>query len=49
MNLMQPISEPILAFTIDYETAKIFCEKNHLPLQQFRRCAWNDIDVEVYM
>ena len=48
-NLMQPTSEPILAFTIDYETAKIFREKNHLPLQQFRRCAWNDIDVEVYM
>ncbi len=48
-NLMQPVSEPILTFTIDYETAKEFRKQNNMPVQQFRKCAWHDVDVEVYI
>lgn len=44
------ISEtPILNFKIDYETAKKFRQKCKLPIPQFRRSAWYDLEVEVYL
>ena len=38
----------ILTFTIDFETAKRYREANKLP-HQFRRAAWTDLTVEVYL
>jgi len=38
----------ILTFTIDFETAKRYREANKMP-HQFRRAAWTDLTVEVYL
>ena len=35
-------------FTIDFETAKRYREANKMP-HQFRRAAWTDLTVEVYL
>ena len=40
--------ERILTFTIDFETAKRYREANKMP-HQFRRAAWIDLTVEVYL
>ena len=40
--------ERILTFTIDFETAKRYREANKMPYQ-FRRAAWTDLTVEVYL
>ena len=40
--------KPILTFTIDFETAKRYREANKMPYQ-FRRAAWTDLTVEVYL
>ena len=46
---LMPVSEkPILTFTIDFETAKRYREANKMP-HQFRRAAWTDLTVEVYL
>ena len=43
-----PSEKPILTFTIDFETAKRYREANKMP-HQFRRAAWTDLTVEVYL
>ena len=40
--------ERILTFIIDFETAKHYREANKMP-HQFRRAAWTDLTVEVYL
>ncbi len=40
--------ERILTFTIDFEAAKRYREANKMP-HQFRRAAWTDLTVEVYL
>ena len=46
---LMPVSEkPILTFTINFETAKRYRESNKMP-HQFRRAAWTDLTVEVYL
>lgn len=47
-NLMEPENPPVLAFTIDFETARKFRYANGLPTQ-FRKRDWNDLTVEVYL
>lgn len=47
-DLMAVTDSPILAFTIDFETAKRYREANKMP-HQFRRAAWTDLTVEVYL
>ena len=47
-NLMAVSEKPILTFTIDFETAKRYREVNKMP-HQFRRAAWTDLTVEVYL
>ena len=47
-DLMAVTDSPILAFTIDFETAKRYREANKMP-HQFRRAAWTDLSVEVYL
>jgi len=47
-NLMVVSEKPILTFTIDFETAKRYREANKMP-HQFRRAAWTDLTVEVYL
>ena len=47
-DLMSVSEKPILTFTIDFETAKRYREANKLP-HQFRRAAWTDLTVEVYL
>ena len=47
-NLMAVSEKPILTFTIDFETAKRYREANKMP-HQFRRAAWTDLTVEVYL
>ena len=42
------VLESILTFTIDFETAKRYREANKMP-HQFRRAAWTDLTVEVYL
>ena len=39
---------PILSFVIDFEAAKKYRQANKMP-QQFRRAAWTDLRVEVYL
>lgn len=48
-DLMHPSSESILSFSIDYEAAKDSRAQSNLPVQQFRRCTWHNIKVEIYM
>jgi hypothetical protein len=45
---MTVTGKPILTFTIDFETAKRYREANKMP-HQFRRAAWTDLTVEVYL
>ena len=45
-NLLEPENTPVLAFTIDFETARKFRYANGLP-RQFRKRDWNDLIVEV--
>ena len=40
--------KPLLTFTIDFEAAKRYREANKMP-HQFRRAAWTDLTVEVYL
>ena len=47
-NLLEPENPPVLAFTIDFETARQFRYANGLPTQ-FRKRDWNDLVVEVYL
>ena len=47
-GLMAVSEKPILTFTIDFETAKRYWEANKMP-RQFRRAAWTDLTVEVYL
>ena len=47
-NLTAVSEKPILTFTIDFETAKRYREANKMP-HQFRRAAWTDLTVEVYL
>ena len=47
-NLLEPESPPILAFTIDFETAKQYRRMNKMPAQ-FRQKNWTDLVVEVYL
>ena len=47
-DLMTVTGKPILTFTIDFETAKRYREANKMP-HQFRRAAWTDLTVEVYL
>ena len=47
-NLLEPENPPVLAFTIDFETARKFRYANGLPTQ-FRKRDWNDLVVEVYL
>ena len=47
-NLLEPENPPVLAFTIDFETARKFRYANGLPTQ-FRKRDWNDLTVEVYL
>ena len=47
-NLMAVSEKPLLTFTIDFETAKRYREANKMP-HQFRRAAWTDLTVEVYV
>lgn len=47
-NLLEPENPPVLAFTIDFETARKFRYTNGLP-RQFRKRDWNDLIVEVYL
>ena len=47
-DLMAVTASPILTFTIDFETAKRYREANKMP-HQFRRAAWTDLTVEVYL
>ena len=47
-DLMAVSERPILTFTIDFETAKRYREANKMP-HQFRRAAWTDLTVEVYL
>ena len=47
-DLMAVTDSPILSFTIDFETAKRYREANKMP-HQFRRAAWTDLTVEVYL
>ena len=47
-NLLEPENPPVLAFTIDFETARKFRYANGLPTQ-FRKRDWNDLIVEVYL
>ena len=48
IDLMAVSEKPILTFTIDFETAKRYREANKMP-HQFRRAAWTDLTVEVYL
>ena len=47
-NLPLISEKPLLTFTIDFETAKRYREANKMP-HQFRRAAWTDLTVEVYL
>lgn len=47
-NLLEPENPPVLAFTIDFDTARKFRYANGLP-RQFRKRDWNDLIVEVYL
>ena len=47
-DLMAVSEKPILTFTIDFEAAKRYREANKMP-HQFRRVAWTDLTVEVYL
>ena len=47
-DLMAVSEKPILTFTIDFETAKRYRKANKMP-HQFRRAAWTDLTVEVYL
>ena len=47
-DLMAVTGKPVLTFTIDFETAKKYREANKMP-HQFRRAAWTDLTVEVYL
>ena len=47
-DLMAVSEKPILTFTIEFETAKRYREANKMP-HQFRRAAWTDLTVEVYL
>ena len=47
-DLMAVTGKPILTFTIDFETAKRYRKANKMP-HQFRRAAWTDLTVEVYL
>lgn len=47
-DLMAVSEKPILTFTIDFKTAKRYREANKMP-HQFRRAAWTDLTVEVYL
>ena len=38
----------LFTFTIDFETAKRYREANKMP-HQFRRAAWTDLTVEIYL
>lgn len=47
-DLMAVTGKLVLTFTIDFETAKKYREANKMP-HQFRRAAWSDLTVEVYL
>ena len=47
-NLLEPENQPVLTFTIDFETARQYRYTNKMPTQ-FRRCDWQDLTVEVYL
>ena len=48
VDLMAVSETPILTFTIDFETAKRYRKANKMP-HPFRRAAWTDLTVEVYL
>ncbi len=48
-DLVNPPCKPLVSIHIDYETAKQWRLEFGLPTQQFRRCTWNDLDVDVYI
>ena len=48
IDLMAVSEKPILTFTIDFETAKRYRKANKMP-HQFRRAAWTDLTVDVYL
>mgnify|MGYP001778478811 FL=1 len=48
IDLMAVSEKPILTFTIDFETAKRYRKANKMP-HQFRRVAWTDLTVDVYL
>ena len=48
LALLAVSEKPLLTFTIDFETAKRYREANKMP-HQFRRAAWTDLTVEVYL
>ena len=48
IDLMAVSEKPILTFTIDFETAKRYRKANKMP-HPFRRAAWSDLTVEVYL
>lgn len=47
-DLVAITDKPILTFTIDFDTAKQYRQANNMPTQ-FRRTAWSDLTVEVYL
>lgn len=48
IDLMAVSEKPLLTFTIDFETAKRYRKTNKMP-HPFRRAAWTDLTVEVYL
>ena len=47
-DLMAITADPILTFTIDFETAKQYRESRHMD-HRFRKTQWNDLVIEVYL
>lgn len=47
-DMMVIQEQPIISFTIDFETAKKYRYDNHLPTQ-FRQRDWTDLQVDVYL
>ena len=47
-DLINIVADPILSFTIDFETAKSYREKRNMD-HRFRKNQWKDIEVEVYL
>lgn len=47
-DLMAITADPILTFSIDFETAKQYRESRKMD-HRFRKTQWNDLVVEVYL